>query len=116
LLKAQGAIRHWKKEIRTFGEQIQRFRVETARRETQADMWNLDGLDRTGAIYAIDQALEEMTKRYADASAAASADAFEAGRKLAYYEMLDILRSRLMVFGGEMDEIDPPKCTGSIRK
>ncbi len=30
-------------------------------REMQASMWNLDGLDRNGAVYAIDQALEEMT-------------------------------------------------------
>lgn len=85
-------------------------------REMQASMWNLDGLDRNGAVYAIDQSLEEMTKRFEEASAAAPTDAFEAGRKLAYYEALDILRSRLMVFGGKMDEIDLPKSTGSIGK
>ena len=101
------------KKKQTFGNRCTAFRQPEGRCRQYVEFgW----ADRNGAVYAIDQALEEMTKRYADASAAASADAFEAGRKLAYYETLDILRSRLMVFGGEMDEIDPPKCTGSIRK
>ena len=69
--------------------------------------WNLAGMDSESMAMALDTALQTMATNYQEAKGATN-DLFEAGRAVAYFETLDVLRSQVTAFGGEMDEVEPP--------
>lgn len=69
--------------------------------------WDLAGMDAEPMAMALDAALQTMATNYEEAKGATD-DLFEAGRSVAYFEMLDILRSQITAFGGQMDEVEPP--------
>lgn len=70
--------------------------------------WNLGEMSRDDLAEALKESLAVMDQRYQEARQQQAGDTFHAGRELAYFETLDILRSRIIVAGGEMDEVEPP--------
>jgi len=70
-------------------------------------MWNFDEMSREDLVKALNDALMVMSERYQEAKGL-SKDSFQAGRELAYFETLDILRSRIEINGGQMDEVLSP--------
>ena len=69
--------------------------------------WDLKEMSRDELAEALEESLTVMDQRYSEAKQQAK-DTFQAGRELAYFETLDILRSRIIVAGGAMDEVEPP--------
>lgn len=71
-------------------------------------MLKTDKMTREDLSIALEDALQAIAENYQEASEN-SGDAFQAGRELAYYEVLDILRSRIEIHGGEMHEVKQPR-------
>ncbi len=79
-------------------------------------MWNFDEMSLEDLTEALEDALTVMTERYQEARAGEACsyikdprerECFEAGRALGYFETLDTLRSRILINGGQMDEVPP---------
>ena len=87
------------KEIRNFDQSIQD-RVDELKKRGDYDGWCID--KRWDKIYdcpAFENASEAAKESRADKS-----DMLAAGRRLAYYEMLDVLRTELDVRGQDLKE------------
>jgi len=73
----------------------------------EAAMINLDGMTREELATALSETAQTLLDNYGEIEKNPK-DAFESGRRLAYFEALDILRSRIEICGGTMDEIILP--------
>lgn len=68
---------------------------------------NLENLTKQDLESVLRDFVDAASDNYQEALSAAE-DEMQAGRQLAYFEMLDMLRSRILTAGGEMNEIIPP--------
>ena len=69
---------------------------------------NLENMTKQDLEFVVRQFIAAAEENYRDAALAAGRDEMQAGRQLAYFEMLDMLRSRILAAGGDMEEIKPP--------
>lgn len=70
-------------------------------------MINLDDMTKEELATALSETAQTLLDNYSEIEKNTE-DAFESGRRLAYYEALDILRSRIEICGGTMEEVILP--------
>jgi len=68
---------------------------------------NLENLTKQDLKYVLCDFISAASDNYQE-TMSATEDEMQAGRQLAYFEMLDMLRSRILIAGGEMNEIPLP--------
>ena len=71
-------------------------------------MMDLHTMSKDDLSLAIKEFASATIDNYTEASAVSEQDKFQAGRQLAYFEVLDMLRSRIELHGGSMEEIKLP--------
>lgn len=70
-------------------------------------MIQLDDMSIDDLKNALESFVSDAFDNYREAGEGIQDD-FQAGRQLAYYEVLDMIRSRIMINNGKMDDVDIP--------